>query len=108
MRHILSKKSLETLHPVHPDLYAVVRLAIVLTNQDFCVFEGLRTIERQKQLLAKADGTTKTLRSRHLTGHAVDLVPWIDGKPQWDREGCLVIRNAMFEAAEMLGVPLRW
>lgn len=39
----------------------------------FTVIEGLRTPERQRQLVAA--GASKTQNSRHLTGHAVDLWP---------------------------------
>jgi peptidoglycan L-alanyl-D-glutamate endopeptidase CwlK len=102
----LGKRSLETLRPVHPDLYAVVRLAIRLTRQDFMVFEGLRSVSRQKQLLE--DGKSKTLKSRHLTGHAVDLPQFVSGEVVWDPELSLIVKEAMFEAGEILGVPLRW
>lgn len=99
---VLGKRSLEVLRPVHPDLYAVVRLAIRLTRQDFAVFEGLRTLDRQRELVA--DGVSWTYNSRHLTGHAVDLVPWIDGKLVWDRPAALIVGKAVHEAARQLGL----
>lgn len=45
------------------------------------ITEGLRTIERQRQLVAAK--ASKTMKSRHLTGDAVDVVPYID----LDRDG---------------------
>jgi peptidoglycan LD-endopeptidase CwlK len=103
----LGAKSLATLAPVHPDLYAVVRLAIRLSTQDFTVFEGLRTPERQHELYAA--GKSKTLDSRHLTGHAVDLVPLGDGgRLLWEPARCAAVAKAVKAAASQLGVPIEW
>lgn len=100
----LGKKSLERLQGVHPDLIAVVKLAITKTPIDFTVLEGLRTQERQKQLVAS--GASKTMNSRHLTGHAVDLAPLpID----WDnRDAFKTVSTAMKAAAEELGIKIEW
>ena len=78
----LSKASLAKLQGVHPDLVRVIQRAAAASKIPFAVVEGLRSLERQKQL--KAAGATKILNSRHITGHAVDLVPLIDGKVRWD------------------------
>lgn len=102
----LGSRSLKNLEGVHPDLVKVVQRAIQITKQDFAVIEGLRTLERQKELLAK--GVSKTLRSRHLTGHAVDIVPWVDGSVSWDWKFYTEIRNAMVAAAAELKVGLEW
>ena len=77
----LSKRSLSRLEGVHPDLVRVVKAAIKTTKVDFTVLEGLRTLERQKQLVAR--GASTTMNSRHLTGHAVDIAPYIDGEISW-------------------------
>lgn len=58
---------------VHQALANVVRAASARCDVPFTVIEGLRTIERQRELLAR--GASKTMASRHLTGHAVDLWP---------------------------------
>lgn len=71
----LSSRSLARLDGVHPDLIRVVKRAIQITPVDFGITEGLRTKERQKELVAK--GASRTLKSRHLTGHAVDVVAYI-------------------------------
>ena len=73
---ILDQRSLKRLEGVHEDLVAVVKRAAELTDQPFIVTEGLRSIERQKKLVAA--GASTTMRSRHLTGHAVDLAAFID------------------------------
>ena len=91
---------------VHPDLVKVVRLAITKTEVDFSVTEGVRTLEKQKQLLA-AHATT-TLKSRHLTGHAVDLAAFVDGLIRWDWPLYFKIAEAMKSAAVELKVPIEW
>ena len=80
----LSQTSLNRLKGVHPDLVRVVQRAIEISDIDFTVLEGLRTVERQRQLVAQ--GASKTLNSRHLTGHAVDLAPFLDTDGDGDRE----------------------
>jgi len=99
----LGDKSRRTLEGVHPDLVSVVERAIKLTQKDFTVLEGLRSPERQKQLMA--EGKTKTLSSRHITGHAVDLAPW---PISWDWEEFYPIADAMKQAADDLGVAIVW
>lgn len=102
----LSKKSMQKLEGVHPDLVKVVVRAIQLTEVDFAVIEGLRSLDRQVQLVN--EGASKTLNSRHLTGHAVDLMAWVDGRGSWDWPHYRKIAQAMKEAAEEQGVELVW
>ena len=104
MSYKLGTRSLQNLSGVHPDLVAVVKRAIQITEQDFTVIEGIRNIDRQRKLL-KA-GKSTTLNSRHLTGHAVDMVPW---PVDWnDLERFEVMSEAMKQAAEELDVDLEW
>jgi len=111
MGYSLSATSLSRLNGVHPNLVKVVKRAIEVTNQDFVVQEGLRTLATQKQYLAK--GVTKTLNSKHLKqsdgfGHAVDLVPLVNGKPMWEWPLIWEIAVAMDVAAAELDVELTW
>jgi len=82
MSIVLGTRSLSRLQGVHPDLVRVVKAAAAMSDLDFTVLEGLRTVERQKELFAQK--ATKTMNSRHITGHAVDLAPMIGGKISWD------------------------
>lgn len=102
----LSIKSFGRLEGVHPRLQAVVRLAIQITPVDFAVLEGVRTIERQRELFHA--GASKTMRSRHLTGHAVDLGAIVDGQVRWDWPLYHKIADAVKQAASELGVPIEW
>ena len=102
----LGATSLARLKGVHPDLVKVVKRAIELTPIDFTVLEGLRTKERQKQLVAK--GASKTMNSYHITGHAVDIVPLVDGKVTWDWKYYHQLAPIMKQAAKELGVNITW
>lgn len=102
----LGQRSKERLQGVDHRLVMVVEKAITLTTIDFTVLEGLRTPERQQQLVN--DGFSKTLKSKHLTGHAVDLGALVDGKVSWDKEPYFEIAKAMKQAAKDLEVNIRW
>lgn len=111
MTFALGATSRKHLVGVNVDLARVVRRAIEITEQDFTVFEGLRDAARQAELFAA--GASRTLDSFHLPdergiGHAVDLVPWIAGKAQWQEKPCLVIAKAMYRAAQQFDVPVTW
>jgi peptidoglycan L-alanyl-D-glutamate endopeptidase CwlK len=77
---MLTARDMQRLSGVHPDLVRVISRA--RASADFIVTEGLRTPERQKQLVAA--GASQTMHSRHLTGHAVDVAALVDGVVRWD------------------------
>jgi peptidoglycan LD-endopeptidase CwlK len=101
-----SARSLKNLQGVHPDLVRVMRAALQISALDFMVIEGLRTIERQKQLVAK--GASQTMRSRHLTGHAVDIAPVVGGVIRWDWPLFHRIAEGVKQAAVDEGVAIEW
>jgi len=102
----LSARSLKSLEGVHPDMVKVVKRAIQITDIDFVVTEGLRTTAKQKQLVAA--GASQTMRSRHLTGHAVDLAALVAGKVRWDYPLYGKLAVAMKQAAKDVGVNIEW
>lgn len=106
MSYALGGRSRQRLEGVHPDLVKVVERAIQITQVDFTVLEGLRTIQRQQELLKS--GATTTLKSRHLTGHAVDLGAFVYGEVRWDWPLYYKIADAMKRAAKELDVPIEW
>ncbi len=81
---MLTARDQQRLQGVHPDLIRVVTRAAQTSPLKFAVLEGLRTRERQAELLAK--GATRTMNSRHITGHAVDLAPLVDLDGDGDTE----------------------
>lgn len=102
----LDARSRAKLAGVHEDLVAVVERAAALSEVEFIVTEGLRTIERQRELVAK--GASRTLKSRHLTGHAVDLAAKVGGEVRWDWPLYAKLNDAMARAARELNVPIVW
>lgn len=101
-----STTSLAKLQGIHPDLRRVMDRALQETALDFRIIDGLRTIERQRQLVAS--GASQTMRSRHLTGHAVDLAPLVGGTIRWDWPLFHRIAPAIKLAAQAEGVPIEW
>lgn len=96
------KRSEFMLVGVEDGLVEVARGAIAICRVDFCVFEGMRTPERQQALFDA--GKSKTLKSRHLTGDALDLVPIKDGVLVWqDLDAYRAIAEAMYLAADQRG-----
>ncbi|EKN4198483.1 M15 family metallopeptidase [Yersinia ruckeri] len=105
-----SQRSENNLKGVNPALVQVVRRAIEITTVDFTVIEGVRPVERQQQLYAQgrtAPGkvVTWTMKSKHIDGNAVDLLP-VTG---WDNLSSFkIVSKAMFQAANELGVKITW
>ena len=106
MSIILGARSLSRLEGVHPDLVRVVKKAAAMSDLDFTVLEGLRTLERQKELMK--NGATKTMNSRHLTGHAVDLAPMMGGEIRWDWPLYRRLAKIVKAAAAAEKVPITW
>lgn len=101
-----SKRSLQRLEGVHEDLRVVMLYAIAISPVDFAITEGLRTLDRQKQLLAA--GASKTLNSRHLTGHAVDVAAFIGRELRWDWPLYERLAESVKQAAKTVEVPIEW
>lgn len=107
----LGTKSKAELQGVHPDLVLVTETAITITNVDFSVFDGIRTPAEQQELLKR--GSTTTTNSKHLKqsdgyGHAVDLVPVVNGRLVWEWEPIYKIAHAVAAAAKKHNVKLIW
>ena len=111
MTFALGTASRAELKGVHPDLIRVVERAIKLTTQDFSVHDGLRTEAEQRRYVST--GVSRTMNSMHRTqadgfGHAVDLVPFINGKLRWEWPAIYPIAAAVWQAAKDEGVEIRW
>jgi peptidoglycan LD-endopeptidase CwlK len=103
-----SKRSLDNMRGIHPDLRRVMDRALQESPVDFTVIEGLRTKERQAQLVAS--GASRTMNSRHITGHAVDLLP-IDpatGRGEFAWPLYHKLAPAVKAAAAAEGVAIKW
>lgn len=102
----LNVRSRERLKGVHPDLVGVIEHAAGMAPGTFIVTEGLRAPDRQYQLYVS--GASKTLNSRHLTGHAVDIAALVDGKVRWDWPLYHKLAAVVKQAAAEKNVPLIW
>jgi peptidoglycan L-alanyl-D-glutamate endopeptidase CwlK len=97
----LDLKSTRFLDGVHPDLVSVIERASEAIP--FRVTEGLRTKQRQAELVKQ--GKSRTMNSRHLTGHAIDFV---DPKGSYDAAEMTKIADAIKQASNDLGVAVVW
>lgn len=111
MTRVFSKRSKDNLLGVHPDLVKVTTLALELSEADFTVIEGLRSLETQKKNFAS--GASKTIDgSRHLAGpdgygHAIDIISTNKYDP-FNWEEIFKIADGFRKAAIQLGIPIRW
>jgi peptidoglycan L-alanyl-D-glutamate endopeptidase CwlK len=103
---MLNEKSLNKLAGVNKKLVDVVKKANEITTVDFIVTEGLRTLERQKELVAK--GASQTLNSKHLSGRAVDLAALVGTEVRWDWPLYTKLADAMKQAAKELNIVIEW
>lgn len=103
-----SSRSLRNLEGLHPDLVRVARRALELTEVNFIITEGRRTLDRQRELVRV--GASKTLNSRHRTGHALDFmaVDPATGKGSWAWELYPRVAAAFKAAAAELDIPIVW
>lgn len=103
---MLDERSLKNLQGVNEKLVKIVQRAKEISSVDFIVTEGLRTIARQKELVAK--GASQTMNSKHIVGRAVDVAPIIAGTVRWDWPPFYKIADAMKQAAKELNIVIVW
>ena len=107
------KVSKDRLSTCHKDLQLIMNLAIEISNIDFGISEGHRSIERQKELYDQGrttpgkivtwiDGETKKGKHNYSPSMAVDIYPWINGKVQWDNEHLIYLAGLIHGVAEIL------
>lgn len=120
MSFVLGRGSRLKLIGVRPNLVQLVELAITMTPVDLTVTDGVRT--KEQQALNVARGVSNTTNSRHLTGDAIDVCPWVNGGIPWpdprkhtaaQQQELLdrywwPVAHTMFEAADKLGMLIQW
>lgn len=100
----LTPRDIDRMAGVHPDLVRVVRRA--REEGEFIITEGVRSEARQRQLMIA--GATRTMNSRHLTGHAIDIAALVDGEVRWDWPLYTRLSTVFKRAAMLEGVALTW
>lgn len=107
MTYILGKRSRSRLIGLHPDLVRVCKRGIFISSIDWTVIEGLRDREQQRRNIA--NGVSWTMRSRHLTGHGVDIAPWVGGGIDYNAvEQWVAMGHAICRAAQELNILITW
>ena len=101
-----SQRSENNLKGFNSDLLKIVRRALQLSPVDFGITEGLRTVERQRQLVAA--GKSQTMNSRHISGHAVDVFAYPTSAGSWEWKYYEQIATAFKQAAKELNIPVEW
>lgn len=94
----------ERLYGVQPELVSIILGAGI--TADFVVTCGLRTIEEQRAAVAR--GASQTMKSKHLTGHAVDLAVLLNGRVSWDFNEYIKLAKVVKAVAARHGVPIVW
>ncbi len=108
----LNTRSKNNLKGVHPVLIKIVEKASEIFtskyNQEsyFVIIEGVRTLERQKELYYA--NKSQTLDSYHLTGHAVDVAIFLNKNITWDFKDYQKFADIMKQAATDLGYEITW
>lgn len=101
-----SQRSKERLKGINPDLQKVVDRALQITTVVFAITQGLRTKEQQAKFVE--EGKSQTMNSRHLTGHAVDVVAYIEARISWEWKYYEEIAKAFKQASKELNIPIVW
>jgi len=96
------KRSKERLKGVDSRLVNILNELVKI--MDVTIIEGLRTKERQEELVSQ--GKSQTKFSKHIEGRAVDLAPYpIDWK---DRERFHYMGGMVRGIGKQMGVDVRW
>ncbi len=107
----LSQRSMDRLEGVHPAMTGVVERAIQITDVDFGVTQGIRTLDEQKANVAA--GRSQTMKSKHLLqedgfSHAVDVVAYVGSNVSWELNLYDNICDAFKQAAYEVGCSIKW
>lgn len=103
MKNKFSQRSESNLVGVNPTLVACARRALDISPVDFTIIEGLRNVDRQRELVAQ--GKSQTMQSRHIDGCAVDILPV---GSTWKVAEFMPVLKAFKQAADELGIVLRF
>jgi len=101
-----SDRSLRNLIGVNMLLQTVMKMAILKSTIDFGIGEGVRSEERQQYLFDT--GKSKTLKSKHITGDAVDVLVYKNGSIVWDHDAFAEVAEAVALVSKEINVPIRW
>lgn len=99
-------RSNNNLKGVKPELVKLMKESIVNSPYDFMITCGLRTKEEQKVLVAT--GKSRTMKSKHLTGDAVDIAVLVNGEVSWELKYYKEVATHVKKMAKTLGIRVTW
>ncbi len=104
--YAFGKESRSKLATCHQDLQLIMNEAIAISNVDFGIAEGERSIAQQiiyfREGKSKIDGVTQKGKHNYSPSLAVDIYPFIEGKPKWDNEHLSYLAGVFHAVSEML------
>ena len=99
-------KSKERLNTCHKDIQLIMNEAIKISNVDFGIAEGHRSLEKQlqyfKQGKSKIDGVTKKGKHNYTPSLAVDIFPYLENEANWDKEHLSYLSGVIHAVSEIL------
>jgi peptidoglycan L-alanyl-D-glutamate endopeptidase CwlK len=102
----LGKTSKERLSTCHSDIQLIMNEAIKITNVDFGIAEGHRSIKKQQQYFkegkSKIDGVNKKGKHNYTPSLAVDIYPYFDNGAKWDNEHLSYLSGIIHAVSEIL------
>lgn len=104
--HRFSLRSKRNMQGVDSGLIAVAYLALRISPYDFGIVEGVRTRARQRELVDA--GVSWTMNSKHLTGNAIDIGIYINGKYSKSPTDYKKVNKSFERAARFLGIKIKW
>jgi len=100
------KKSKERLLSCHEDLQLIMNTAIEVSNIDFAIVEGYRTLEKQMKYFiegkSKIDGITKKGKHNYNPSLACDICAYVNRKANWDKEHLSYLAGLIHGVSETL------
>jgi len=107
-----SKASTDKLATCDYRLRSIMFRAIQVSDIDFGIAEGNRSIERQKELFAigksKIDGINQLSKHNHSPSLAVDIYGYVNGKMDYSVPVMCYLAGIIMTCASELGYTLRW
>lgn len=104
MTYRFGLRSRKNLQGVHSDLVRVMEAAIARSPVDFAIVEGVRSLALQQHYVKI--GASRTMNSRHLTGHAVDIVPLVGSIAKYAL--CRQVADVVLAVAKELAIRVDW
>ena len=103
---VWSARSKRQMKGIHPKLRMIADMALAYSEIDFIITDGKRTLKEQRAYVRS--GASKTMKSNHLTGRALDFVAILGNRISWEAKPMRKVAKAFKKASKELGIPIVW